>query len=132
MNVSLDNGVYYIEVAIKQSFLEGIEEYSFVLTNRYNEDDIVNLNFMKKNQTDVYYLFEITFPFCTNINRFIDDEMWDLHILRKIEDNTEIKSRITTRDRQLNFHTIVQEDQGKMIYPFATKKGNLSFYANDY
>ena len=48
MNVSLDNGVYYIEVAIKQSFLEGIEEYSFVLTNRYNEDDIVNLNFVKK------------------------------------------------------------------------------------
>ncbi|MFE4427684.1 CDP-glycerol glycerophosphotransferase family protein [Peribacillus butanolivorans] len=132
MNVSLDNGVYYIEVAIKQSFLEGIEEYSFVLTNRYNEDDIVNLNFVKKNQTDDYYLFEITVPFCTNINRFIDGEMWDLHILRKIEDNTESKSRIRTRDRQLNFHTIVQEDKEKMFYPFATKKGNLSFYANDY
>ena len=131
MNVRLDNGVYYIEVAIKQTFLEGIEDFSFILTNRYNEDDIITLDFVKKDEANEYHLFEITMPFSTNVDKFIDGEMWDLHILRKIEENA-VKSRISSQNRQLNMHSIVLEDRKKMFYPFSTKKGNLSFYANDY
>lgn len=131
MNVRLVNGVYYIEVAIKQTFLEETKDFSFILTNRYNEDDIINLAFEKKEQTNEYYIYEVIVPFAAMEDKFIEGEMWDLHILREIEDDG-VKSRISSQNRQLNLHSIVLNNRKKMFYPFSTKKGNLSFYANDY
>lgn len=131
MNVRLIDEVYYIEIAIKKSFLEGIEDHSFILTNRYNIDDIIHLDFHVKDQTDDYFLFEVKMPYQAMQDRLVDGEMWDLHILRQMED-APVTTRIKSNNRQLNFFSMLNEDRKKMFYPFATKKGNLSFYANDY
>ncbi|MGE6377151.1 CDP-glycerol glycerophosphotransferase family protein [Peribacillus muralis] len=131
MNVRLKEEVYYIEIAMKRSFLEGLEDSSFILTNRYNVDDEIRLDFYVKNKMNDYILFEVKLPYGSLQERLVDGEMWDLHIVRQIEGQP-VKSRIKSNDRQLNFFSILHEERKKMFYPLATKKGNLSFFANDY
>ena len=111
--------------------LNSIENFSFILTNRYKEDNMINLDFVKKEKLNEFDLFEITVRFSTDMDKIIDGEIWDLHLLRKIDDN-EVKSRIKSNKNQLDLYSIVQEDVEKMFYPYTTNKGNISFRASDY
>ncbi|MGE7660283.1 CDP-glycerol glycerophosphotransferase family protein [Peribacillus sp. NPDC097197] len=131
ISVRLDKDVYCIEVVIKQTYLEGVEDFFFVITNRYNEDNRMYLDFVKKDQLNDFDLFEIMVPFSSDIEKLVEGEIWDLHILR-ILDNNEVKSRIKSKGHELNLYSIVQEDLEKVVYPYTTKKGNFSFCASDY
>lgn len=129
--VTLHNGIYILDITIKKSFIEETEEYSFILTNRYNENKI-RLDFDESNEsTDDYYLFNVTLPFQQLSDELVQGETWDVSIERK-KDDEYVQSRIKTRDRKLHIHAVVLEEIDKMYYPFSTKKGNLSFTVNDY
>ena len=132
IKVTLQNGTYFMEIAIKRTFLEEIEEYSFVLTNRYNSEHRMRLDFSESAEsTDDYYLFNVTLPFHQLADELVQGEMWDVNIERK-RDEEFVLSRIKIRDRKLHIHAVVLEEIDKMFYPFSTKKGNLSFTINEY
>lgn len=131
IQVTLQDEIYFMKIAIEKTFLEDIEEYSFVLTNR-NSENKIRLDFSESTEgTDDYYLFTVTLPFHSLSNELVQGEMWDLNVERKI-DGEYVQSRITSHDRKLHIHTIVLEAIDKMFYPYSTKKGNLSFVINDY
>ena len=123
-------GVYYLEVAIKESFLAASADYYFAIVNRATDEEIL-LDFHKKDEAGEYIIFNIILDPGSYKQKLLDGRLWDVYLFRR-HDSVFLRSRIRSRDPVLNLLSSVDEQRKMIIYPHATKKGNLSFYSNEF
>jgi len=128
--ISLENDMYTMVVSVKDSFLRPAESYSFMLVNRLtNEERPMEIREVR--QAGEFHLIDVGLSTIDYMLQSIEGEVWNAYILRQM-DSIPMRTRIRTQDLKLSRHTAVFSKSLTMLYPAATKKGNLSYYVSAY
>ncbi|WP_100009962.1 CDP-glycerol glycerophosphotransferase family protein [Lentibacillus sediminis] len=130
IHITMKNNYYVMAVPLKESFLEGVDEYYFTLEERYTEEIIPIQSKIIKTIED-YTVFQLAIPFNEWKQTFLENDIWDLYINRE-KDEENKRRRVKSNYDNIRFLSIVLPEQEKMFYPFTTKKGKLSFRINEY
>src|SRR5699024_732986 len=70
-------------------------------------------------------------PFYNHKQTFLDQDIWDLYLNRRKDDEIK-RSRIKSDRDEYRFLSILLPEQDRMFYPYTTDKGKLSFRLNKY
>lgn len=130
IDISLRESTYTMELSIKTNNLVDVDECYFTLNQREDERTIYITSSIK-NKIDEYTIFELSFSFEKYRHVFSKDEIFDLNMNLKVNDDIKIK-RIKGNQENMRMLAIVLSEHKKMFYPYTTKGGNLSFRLNDY
>lgn len=130
-DLSVRDQIYYIELSIKKTYLEELDEYYFILKQRDSENEIRLSSSIKENK-DEFFIFLITLSLSEHKELISGRKIiWDAYVIRH-ENDVIKRTRLKTNNFYLRFLSIVLPNEKKMFYPFSTKNGKLSFYCNEY
>ncbi len=126
-NIRLQEHYYEIEVIFKKTFLEGFTN-TLYLVNR-NTDEEIKLSATVSEELDEYEIWK-TYVDAEDKQLLENDSVWDLSIDRRNEEEESKRLRIKNKPEHLQFYSY-RISPDKVIYPFRTAKGNLSFRTNE-
>lgn len=129
-HISFENDMYTMVVSLKESFLRDAESYSFLLVNRLTDEERT-MEIREVRPSGEFHLLYVGMSTIEYMLQSIEGEVWNVYILRQV-DSIPMRTRIRTRDLKLTRHAAVFSGNQKMLYPAATKKGNLSYYVTAY
>ncbi|EQB38114.1 hypothetical protein M948_05945 [Virgibacillus sp. CM-4] len=131
INFTLHDNIYNFTIAIKDRLLQEVEEYYFILEERYNNKQL-RLNFSKLEAVQEFVIFECTIPFNDYRQTFFENSIWDLYFVRKNDEEDIKQTRVKSNYENIRFLTTVLEEEKKMFYPYTTRNGKISFRINDF
>ncbi|GGK01606.1 CDP-glycerol:poly(glycerophosphate) glycerophosphotransferase [Lentibacillus kapialis] len=131
MELALKDNEYLIKVPVKESFLEKYHKFHFTLEER-ETGHILPISATETEKQNEFRVFKLFLPFNDYENTFLENDIWNVYLVREDEDGYQKRSRIASNYDDIRFSTIVVPEKELMFYPFRTKKGKLSFRMNDY
>src|SRR5699024_10232093 len=129
-DITLKDNTYEIKLPLKESVLNDCDEYFFTMEERETNQTLDLSCSISENDGDFTILI-LELPFYNHKQTFLDQDIWDLYLNRRKDDEIK-RSRIKSDRDEYRFLSILLPEQDRMFYPYTTDKGKLSFRLNKY